>query len=107
MVIQELHRSGDVTGVRALLRERDELAIQLLRTLGQLDQVREDNMTCLAHINQARHEAKPLTQRTHSPTHASEVPPYKLNLLKGVVMVCLCTTYAACGKRVQDTLVAR
>ena len=107
MVIQELHRSGDVTGVRALLRERDELAIQLLRTLGQLDQVREDNMTCLAHINQARHEAQPLAQRTHSPRHASEVPPYKLNLLKGVVMVCLCATYAACGKRVQDTLVAR
>jgi len=107
MVIQELHRSGDVTGVRALLRERDELALQLLRTLRQLDLVREDNMTCLAHINQVRHEVQPPAQRTRTPRHAREVSTYKLDLLKGVVMVCSCTTYAACGKRMQNTLVAR
>lgn len=86
-VVQELHGSNENDGIRARLRERDELAMQLLNTLLQLDTESSRNQACLDKISKISPELKKSTLEEMTPRPKDE-SLCKLQLLKGVILVC-------------------
>ncbi|AXA51412.1 uncharacterized protein MRET_3409 [Malassezia restricta] len=83
--VQELHGSQENDGIRAQLRERDELAIRLLHTLSQLDSECSQNNACLSKIAQIGSELKAHTVE-EIPKLSQDESLCKLRLLKGVIL---------------------
>lgn len=96
--VQELHGSQENDGLRAQLRERDELAIRLLHTLSQLDSECSQNNACLSKIAQIGSELKAHTVE-EIPKLPQDESLCKLQLLKGVILVRVHFTYPACRQR--------
>ena len=96
--VQELHGSQENDGLRAQLRERDELAIRLLQTLSQLDSECSQNNACLSKIAQIGSELKAHTIE-EIPKLSQDESLCKLRLLKGVILVRVHFTYPACRQR--------
>lgn len=88
-IVQELHASSDTEGVRALLCERDDLGMQILRTLAALDAERAKSRACLEAIREWQ-------SRTTAPSEApASDPSPKLQLLRAVLLVRLLTYTAS------------
>lgn len=85
-VVQELHGSKENDGIRAQLRERDELAMRLLNTLLQLDTERSQNQACLDTISKISSELKTNTLEKMT-SWSKDESLCKLQLLKGVILV--------------------
>ena len=97
--VQELHGSQENDGIRAQLRERDELAMQLLHTLSQLDSECSQNNACLSKIAQIGSELKAHTIE-EIPKLSQDESLCKLRLLKGVILVLYLIQILRCRRRV-------
>lgn len=93
--VQKLHGSQENDGIRAQLRERDELAMQLLHTLSQLDSECSQNKACLNKIAQIGSELKANT-REEIPKLSQDESLRKIQLLRGVILVRTRFIYSAC-----------